>query len=223
MTLAVIVPMLNEAPSIECALASARGANERIVVDGGSSDGGCDIALAMGATVLRSERGRGRQLDLGVRQSVSDFLLFLHADTQLPPDFRALIEESLCRSNAEWGRFDVRFDEGGRLLRLIAWLISMRSRLSRVATGDQAIFVSRTALAQVGGIREPDLFEDIDLCRRLKRYGPMAVPRQAVVTSARRWRKAGIWRTTLKMWLLKTLYLCGVRGAVLRRFYENVR
>jgi GT2 family glycosyltransferase len=126
-------------------------------------------------------------------------------------------------ANAEWGRFDLRFDEAGPLLRLIARLISWRSRMSRVATGDQAIFVTREVFELAGGIRETELFEDVDLCRRLKRHGRMGVPRRRVVTSSRRWRMRGTWRTTLLMWTLKLLYLCGVPARRLARFYRNVR
>jgi rSAM/selenodomain-associated transferase 2 len=221
MRLSVVVPTLNEAEAIESAIASTAGADEVIVVDGGSVDETRAIAAALGARVVISVPGRGRQLAYGAEIASGDVLLFLHADTALPVGFRSQIERSL--ENAGWGRFDVRFDRGGPLLRLIAWLISTRSRLSRVATGDQAIFVSRTIFAEAGGIREPELFDDIDLCRRLKRRAKMGVPVDPVVTSARRWRQRGAWRTTFLMWTLKSLYLLGVPAGRLARFYRQVR
>jgi rSAM/selenodomain-associated transferase 2 len=221
MRLSVIMPTLNEAEAVENAITSAAGADEVIVVDGGSIDGTRGIAAALGARVVTSLPGRGRQLACGAAIASGDVLLFLHADTTLPAGFRSQIEHTLRR--AGWGRFDVRFDRGGPLLRLIAWLISVRSRLSRVATGDQAIFVSRAIFAEAGGIRELELFDDIDLCRRLKRRAAMGVPADPVVTSARRWRQRGVWRTTFLMWALKTLYLLGVPADRLARFYRHIR
>ena len=220
---AVIIPALNESESIGRAIESATGADEIVVVDGGSDDDTCAVAAALGIHVIRTAPGRGRQLSAGVRGTRSSTLLFLHADTVLPVGYRDALDEALRAPSAVWGRFDVRFDRAGTTLRIIARLISLRSRLSRVATGDQAIFVRRSALESVGGIRELDLFEDLDLTRRLKRYGAMVVPRGYVITSSRRWRTQGIWVTTFTMWGLKLLYLCGVSPALLSRFYRATR
>jgi rSAM/selenodomain-associated transferase 2 len=222
MRLSVIVPTLDEGESVAHAIRSARHADEVIVVDGGSGDDTCAIASALGARVVAAARGRGRQLARGVAAAQGDVLLFLHADTVLPDGFRSEVLTAIA-GGAAWGRFDVRFDGGGLLLRLIARLISIRSRLSRVATGDQAIFVSRAAYDAVGGFPKADLFEDVELSRRLKRHGRMAVPSAPVVTSARRWRLRGAWRTTILMWTLKTAYLLGVSPARLARFYRTVR
>jgi hypothetical protein len=152
-----------------------------------------------------------------------ELLLFLHADTLLPAGFPESIGRALTESRAEWGRFDVRFDRGGLLLRLIAWLISTRSRLTKVATGDQAMFVTRELFDRAGGFREPLLFEDVDLSLRLRAMAPMAIPRGHVVTSARRWRAGGTWRTTFGMWSLKLLYLAGVPSERLVQYYGNRR
>jgi rSAM/selenodomain-associated transferase 2 len=221
MRLTVIVPVLNEAAAITAAIRSASGADEIIVVDGGSTDATRAIAASLGARVVECAAGRGRQLSRGAEVATGDVLLFLHADTTLPRGFREQVEAAL--SAAGWGRFDVQFDRGGPLLRLIAWLISTRSRISRVATGDQAIFLKKRVFDQVGGIREPELFEDVDLCRRLKRVAAMGVPDDPVVTSARRWREGGVWRTTFLMWTLKSLYLMGVPAGRLARLYRAVR
>lgn len=223
MKLSVIVPALDEEASIERALASAAEADERIVVDGGSADATVAIARASGAIVVEGPRGRGLQQQLGADKASGDVLLFLHADSALPPGFRASVLAALATPTACWGRFDLRFDGAGPLLRLIAWLISTRTRLTRVATGDQAIFVTRGAFERVGGFRERLLFEDLDLTRRLKREGAMVVPPLPVVTSSRRWRSGGIWRTTFLMWGLKAMYLSGVPAERLAGYYRRAR
>ncbi len=219
----VIVPALNEEAAIAAAVASAAGAEEVIVVDGGSTDRTREIARQSGARVLEAARGRGLQQNEGAAAARGEVLLFLHADTLLPAGFREQVLDSLSDGRAGWGRFDVRFDAGGPLLRLIARLISLRSRISRVATGDQAIFVRRALFERLGGFTERELFEDIDLCRRLKRAAPMAVPAGRVITSARRWRADGPWRTSFLMWAMKLAYLAGVPSHRLVRFYRNVR
>ena len=223
MKLSVIVPALDEERSIARALASAAEADERIVVDGGSRDCTASIAEATGATVVQGPRGRGLQQQLGADRATGDVLLFLHADSVLPPGFRASVLAGLAEPGVCWGRFDLRFDEAGTLLRLIAWLISTRSRMMRVATGDQAIFVTRAAFERVGGFRERQLFEDLDLTRRLKREGMMMIPPVPVVTSSRRWRNDGTLRTTLLMWGLKALYLSGVPAERLAGYYRRAR
>jgi rSAM/selenodomain-associated transferase 2 len=221
--ISVVVPTLNEERSIEAALASSEGVHERIVVDGGSSDRTCPIAAAAGANVLRCAAGRGRQLAAGARAATGDILLFLHADTRLPAGFAHDVGRLLGEEGCSWGRFDLRFDRSTPLLALIARLISWRSWLTRGATGDQAIFVTRDAYDRIGGISEDVLFEDVALCRRLKRAGKMGIPRGFVVTSSRRWRQRGAIRTSLLMWALKFLYLAGVPAERLARFYANIR
>ena len=176
-----------------------------------------------GARIIESSRGRGRQLRAGIEAATGDVILLLHADTTLPPEFREEVLNLLVNEGAVWGRFDIRFDSGGRLLRAIARLICLRSRMTRVATGDQAIFVLSSALRACGGVRDDVLFEDIDLCLRLRRVGRMGVPRGYATTSARRWREKGIWRTTFRMWVLKLLYLSGMSVDRLVRHYSDVR
>jgi len=221
--LSVIIPTLDEERSLAASLASAREADEVVVVDGGSTDRTEKIARAGGARVLGCERGRGRQLRRGLEHTDGDVVLFLHADTHLPAGFRREVLDLVAHGPAGWGRFDIRFDGGSTLVHFIARLISWRSRLTRVATGDQAIFARRELIERCGGLREDLLFEDIDLCRRLKREASMAVPRSPAVTSARRWRARGAWRTSFLMWGLKLLYLAGVPSSTLARFYSNVR
>jgi rSAM/selenodomain-associated transferase 2 len=227
MILSIIVPVLNEEAALGPVLASARAGlgpgDELLVVDGGSSDRTVEVARLAGAEVVVSARGRGSQLNAGAARAGGDVLLFLHADTHLPAGYRGEIERGLADAATCWGRFDVRFDEGGPLLRLIAWLISTRSRLFRSATGDQAIFVRRAEFEAVGGFREAHLFEDVELVRRIRARGAMAIPSVPVVTSSRRWRKEGVIATTLRMWSLKSMYLAGVPAKTLERFYSDRR
>ncbi|HYC55734.1 MAG TPA: TIGR04283 family arsenosugar biosynthesis glycosyltransferase [Candidatus Binatia bacterium] len=227
MRLSVIIPALQEAATIrEAVLSTAAGLqrqDELIVVDGGSSDSTADLARAAGAAVITSERGRGNQLNAGARASAGDVLLFLHADSRLPVNFRAAITDVLADTAVIWGRFDVRLDSNRPLLRLIGHLISARSRMFRSATGDQAIFVRRADFEDMGGYREPKLFEDIELVARLRRRGRMGIPAGRVLTSARRWHKDGIWRTTARMWMLKALYLAGVPAQRLLDHYADER
>ncbi|MFT4569254.1 MAG: rSAM/selenodomain-associated transferase 2 [Hyphomicrobiaceae bacterium] len=227
MRLTVIVPTLNEGASIHEHLAGVLGGlvkgDELFVVDGGSADGTLAKAAKAGARVLLAPTGRGVQLNAGAKAASGDVLLFLHADTRLPDGFRGLLVECLSDPNVGWGRFDLRFDEGGALLLFIAWLISRRSRLTKGATGDQAMFVRYELFERVKGFHEPLLFEDVDLSRRLRGLSQMGIPKGHVVTSSRRWRQGGTWRTTFLMWGMKTAYLCGVPADRLIRFYRNVR
>lgn len=227
MILSIIVPVLNEeaalAATLRAALAGLEDGDELVVVDGGSTDRTVAVAEAGGARVVVGQKGRGRQMNAGAAAARGDVLLFLHADTFLPEGFRAEIDRVLASGSSCWGRFDLRFDEGGPLLRLIAHLISNRSRLFRSATGDQAMFVRRADFDAVGGYREPELFEDVDLARQLRARGGMAIPRMPVVTSSRRWTRDGVWKTTFLMWTLKSLYLAGVPAPRLAKFYRDLR
>lgn len=227
MRLSVIVPVLDEERVLRETLrrvrAGLRPGDEVLVVDGGSRDRTASIAGEEGAILVVSGRGRGRQLRAGATRAVGDVLLFLHADTLLPAPYRAELEGLFSSAGVAWGRFDLEFDQGGPLLRLIAWLISRRSRLFRSATGDQAMFVRRDVFDAVGGFLEDHLFEDVDLARRLRRAGRMGIPAAPVVTSSRRWRRRGVWPTTLRMWTLKSLYLAGVPAKRLSRFYSDDR
>jgi len=227
MLLSVVVPTLDEEAAIAAALAAARAelatGDELIVADGGSTDRTVAIARSCGALVVESVRGRGRQMNAGAAAAGGELLLFLHADTRLPAGWREGLESVLAAPEVCWGRFDIEFDQGGWLLQLIARLISARSRLFRSATGDQAIFVRSADFHAVGGYRHAHLFEDVDLARTLRARGRMGIPPGRAVTSARRWRNRGVWATTLRMWTLKTLYLCGVPVERLERHYGEER
>lgn len=225
MDISVIIPTLNEAATIGETLRRVRssGSCEVIVVDGGSDDGTPELARPQADLVLSAGRGRARQMNVGARAASGQVLLFLHADTVLPPDFPALLENALRNPRVVGGRFDVRLDAEGRLFRLVERLMNLRSRLSRIATGDQAIFVRSRTFLELGGYREAELMEDLELSYRLKRRGELACLRERVVTSARRWQRDGIARTIVLMWLLRFLYFIGVSPSYLKTFYADTR
>jgi rSAM/selenodomain-associated transferase 2 len=221
-TLSIIIPVLNEAGVIESALAAlssyrARGA-ELIVVDGGSRDTTAALAQSLADRVVIAARGRARQMNAGAALARGNILLFLHADTKLPDNADTLVREGLARSGRNWGRFDVQFNDGP-LLRLIALSMNLRSRITGVATGDQAMFVSHAAFVAAGGFPPIALMEDIALSARLKRIGPPLCLSARVTTSSRRWRENGILRTVFFMWRLRLAYFIGADPTQLAQRY----
>jgi rSAM/selenodomain-associated transferase 2 len=223
--LSIIVPCLNEADNIAGTLAAlaplrARGA-EVIVVDGGSSDGTVERAASLADLVISAPRGRASQMNAGAARARGEIMLFLHADTQLPESADALIVEGLNRSRRGWGRFDVAISGGNPLLRIVARLMNVRSRLTGIATGDQAIFATRSLFTAAGGYPEIALMEDIALCKQLKRYGRPLCLRHRLVASARRWEKHGVVRTILLMWRLRLAYWLGADPGKLAVRYDR--
>jgi rSAM/selenodomain-associated transferase 2 len=213
MPLSIIVPALNEAAGIAATLDAlaplrARGC-EVIVVDGGSTDATVTLATPRADRVFTAERGRARQMNAGAAAAGKEILCFLHADTRLPEGADGLIRDGLARGRRGWGRFDLRIDGGHPLLPVVATLINWRSRLTGIATGDQAIFVTRTLFEAVGGFAQIALMEDVALSAQLRRYGPPLCLAHRVVTSGRRWEKHGVLRTVLLMWRLRLAYRLG--------------
>ena len=225
MRIGVIIPVLNEEKSIATTVAALKSLkpDELFIVDGGSTDRTKEICNQLGVNVLSSPRGRSRQMNLGARHATGDVLLFLHADTRLPNsafyDVRGALEDPKCVG----GRFDVRLDGDRWILKVIGAMISLRSRMTRIATGDQAIFVRRDVFAAIGGYPDIPLMEDIAFSRTLRRTGKVACLKSRVIASARRWEAEGVWRTIFKMWTLKLLYLAGVSPVKLKQYYANTR
>jgi rSAM/selenodomain-associated transferase 2 len=223
--LTVVLPVLNEAAIIVAALQAlaplrARGA-EIIVADGYSRDGTAQLAEPFADRVITVRRGRGAAMNAGAAFGTGDALLFLHADTALPDGTDRLIDAALA--GRAWGRFDLRMAGCHPLLAVVARMINLRSRLTGIATGDQAIFVSRKAFEAVGGFPDLPLMEDIAISRRLKRLcRPYCIATPAV-TSGRRWEQSGVIRTILLMWRLRLSYYLGVEPALLAELYDAPR
>ena len=220
--LSVIVPTLNEASGIEATLQALQALRSRgheiIVVDGGSSDNTVALATPLADRVIASARGRALQMHAAARSASGAVLWFLHADTRPPADADRIILPALRSQGRVWGRFDVALS-GPALLTLVAWLMNQRSRLTGIATGDQAVFVTRAAYWQAGGFVQIPLMEDIALSRALKRISRPVALQVRVHTSNRRWQRHGIVRTVLTMWLLRLGYFIGVKPARLAAMY----
>ncbi|MHB8454569.1 MAG: TIGR04283 family arsenosugar biosynthesis glycosyltransferase [Acidiferrobacterales bacterium] len=235
-SVAAVVPALNEAAGIaervEDLLRS--GFAQVIVVDGGSNDATFERAQAVAdsrpgdpqaasrLTVLRAACGRAIQMNRGAQAAGADVLLFVHADTRLPPGAVEMVRKAICRGG-EWGRFDMRLDGPQRLLRLIERAMNMRSALTGIATGDQALFVRRDVFTMLRGFAQIPLMEDIEISRRLRMLARPVRIRAPVLSAARRWQHGGVARTMLLMWCLRFLYWLGVAPARFARLYRNVR
>lgn len=211
--ISVVIPALNERPRLEGALRSAHAPGvERIVVDGGSSDGTAQLARRLGAErVLVAERGRARQMDAGYRAARGEAILFLHADTRLEAGWADALRSALEQPGVSGGAFLLRFDDSeGRIYRVIERGARLRSRLARLPYGDQAIFARREVLERLGGIPHAPIFEDLDLVRAIRRSGRLVLLPLAARTSARRYERAGPLRAMLRNWLALGAYLLNV-------------
>ena len=221
--LSIIVPVLNEAEIICAALSRLSGYRERgaeiVVADGGSVDATADLARPLSDRVIAAPRGRARQMNSGAAAASGDILLFLHCDCALPDGADRLLREGLAQTGAAWGRFDIRIDARPPLLRMVAAMMNARSRLTGIATGDQAIFVRKDTFERIGRFPEIALMEDVALSRALKRISPPLCLRAKVTTSGRRWEKNGVFRTIVLMWRLRLAYFLGANPAALARRY----
>lgn len=223
MRISIIVPVYNEATTLPGFLqATADLDAEMIFVDGGSSDETVRILERSGTRWIDAERGRAWQMNAGASEAVADILLFLHADTRLPEGALKQVRRAVDQG-AVGGYFDLRLDSSRPLLKFTGRMITWRSRVTGVATGDQAIFVTTPTFERLGGYASVPLFEDLDMSRRLKRVGAVARLSPPVITSPRRWERLGVWRTILTMWTLRALYYCGVSPERLARYHGVAR
>jgi len=222
--LSVVIPVRNEAqalPGLLDDLADLRATGaELILVDGGSSDGTCELALGRVDQLLRTAPGRALQMNAGAAVARGEYLWFVHADTRVSVESLESLQGAL-KERPLWGRFDVRLSGPGLALQVIGAMISLRSRLSGVASGDQGIFVARQHFEAMGGYAQMPLMEDLQLCRRLKALARPRCLRPPLSTSSRRWEQHGIWRTVVLMWCLRLAYYCGASPEKLARQYRR--
>ena len=232
MTIALIIPVLNEQATLPRLLTNVRsmGFHEIIVVDGGSQDRTLESVkpfladtLPGGVQLLSSARGRAVQMNAGASNARADVLVFLHADTNLPDSAVQTIRQAMADVSCVGGRFDVRFPVDTGWAWVISRMMNLRSRWSGICTGDQTIFVRRSIFERLGGFADMPLMEDIEFSRRLKKTGRVVALRDKVTTSFRRWERGGPLRTILRMWTLRFLYWIGVNPKTLRQFYDETR
>ena len=226
MRFAVIVPIFNEEGSVadlaeQLNLLKDQGAAV-VVVDGSSTDSCAPLLRQLGFTVVNAPKMRSRQMNVGAWWAKKihdpDVLLFLHADTRMPSGSISMIERALTSEKASptsakpshWGRFDVALSGQSLLFKVIGYLINLRSRLTGIATGDQAIFVRADTFYHMGGFRAIRLMEDVEISKRLRAKSLPVCLRARVITSSRRWEQGGVWRTIWLMWKLRFLYWVGV-------------
>lgn len=227
MRLAIVMPVLEEAAEVQSAIASARAhCDELIVVDGGSRDRTAELASGAGAQVETVPRaGRGLQLRRGANlaiQAGADVLLFLHADTRLPPAARRGIERAV-NSGAAGGGFLIDYEAAPPLLRRGRVLVDIRTRWLHTPLGDQAQFATTAAYVACGGFSDLPILEDLDFIGRLRRQGRIAVVEQRATTSSRRFAERGVVRTVATNWLIWSLFAVGVKPARLAGLYPLVR
>lgn len=231
----IIIPILNETDNLPKLITHVAKLNpppyQVILIDGGSTDTSVtdakslidglidNVQSAIEWQVIESAAGRAIQMNTGAAQATGDVLLFLHADIQLPND--AITEIAQTMSKSEWGRFDVRLDSCNPMLWIVGVMMNARSRLTRIATGDQAIFIKKSLFEKIDGYSNQPLMEDIELCKRLKRMTKPACLHSRVITSARRWQQYGTWRTIFLMWHLRFDYWRGVSPKILKKRYHD--
>ena len=223
LSVAILIPALDEEESLRRHLPAALAAADEVVVsDGGSRDRTAEMARELGARVVAGPAGRGGQLNRAAAAATAEVLVFLHADTALPPGALDAVRAAVA-AGAPGGGFLMRFDSDRPLLRLAGRLVDLRTRLTRSPLGDQAQFATRKAFRELGGFREWQILEDVDFIRRLAARGRLAILPLRVTTSARRYEAGGVLRTAARNWWIWALYALGVPPHRLARLYRDVR
>jgi rSAM/selenodomain-associated transferase 2 len=222
--ISVVIIALNEEVLLSSLLQKISGVGniEIIVSDGGSTDRTCEVSRKYAHKVVRSEKGRGRQLNCGARCATGDILLFLHADSTLPDNFTGNIIKSFERPGVVGGAFDFAIDSRRVGCRIISKAASLRSRFLKMPYGDQGIFVKREVFKRMKGFSDIHLMEDVDFFKRLRKEGKTTVMKDKIMASARLWERRGLIKTTLRNWMFVTLYLMGYSPAKLyQRYYHH--
>jgi len=221
--ISIIIPTLNEAENIKEAIAITQPSTnvEVIVVDGGSRDDTVKIAQSLGVKVISSSPGRAMQMNAGAVAASGDILLFLHADTCLPTGFDEMLRTALQQSETVAGAFKLRINASLLSLRWVEWGVNVRSHFCQMPYGDQAIFLTKKVFQEIGGFPELLIMEDFELMRRLKRIGRIVIIPTPVLTSARRWLKKGVFKTTLLNQIVIIAYLLGVSPERICRWYRR--
>jgi rSAM/selenodomain-associated transferase 2 len=223
MKFSIIIPTMNEAQTITNCLTplqSLRKAGELIVVDGGSEDNTMALAKPLADKLIPSATGRAIQMNNGAAHANGEVLIFLHADTSLPDAGVELISQAIT-DKRQWGRFDIKLKGSHLMLTVVAWFMNCRSRLTGVATGDQAIFITKSLFESVGRYPAIPLMEDVALCKILKKMSPPLCLKAKVTSSGRRWEKFGVIKTILLMWNLRLRYYFGTDPRLLAVLYNK--
>jgi rSAM/selenodomain-associated transferase 2 len=223
MKFSIIIPTLNEEQNIKTcllALQHLRSECEIIIVDGESSDSTQKIATPLADKMIISPKGRAKQMNNGANQAKGEILIFLHADTYLPKNALQLIQQQIC-NNRQWGRFDIQLNGNHPMYKVIAQMMNWRSRLTGIATGDQVIFVTCQAFVLAGQYPEINLMEDIVLCKALKKISTPICLKDKVISSNRRWKHNGLYRTILLMCSIRLRYALGANPQNLAILYNN--
>ena len=222
-TISVIIPALNEAACIQNTLSmlSRREVLEVIVVDGGSEDGTADLAKSHGATVLKADPSKSRQMNTGAKSASGDILLFLHADTLLPENFEKSIISAIYQDNVAAGAFQLHINSELKGLRFIERVANWRSRHLQAPYGDQGIFVTKSLFQAIGGYPDMIIMEDFELVRRLRRRGKIVILDQSVTTSPRRWQNLGIFKTWMLNQVIAIGYMLGCPPERLADWYRR--
>lgn len=221
MSLSIIIPALNEAAALPGLIGQLRtgGAEEIVVSDGGSQDGTAAVAEGLGVKVVRGCQGRGRQLNAGAAASIGDILFFLHADSNPPPRFEAIIRSILARPGVHAGSFRLAIAADGRAYRLIESAANFRSRVLGLPYGDQGFFLPRRTFDRLGGYADIPIMEDVDMARRCRGLGKIGIAEESMTVSARRWQKEGWARTTIRNLTILCLFQAGVPARRLAGLY----
>lgn len=213
--ISIIIPTLNEATALSQHLPELQSYRQRgheiILVDGGSHDQSLNAARPLVDRIIQTVKGRSHQMNEGADVAKNDILLFLHADTGLPELADNLVLQTLASEQSLWGRFNVRFSSNKIMFKVIAALMNLRSALSGIATGDQAIFVKKRTFEDVGLFDRIPLMEDVALCKKLLKLARPCCLKETVKTSSRRWEKNGVWKTVFLMWRIRLAYFFGAK------------